>query len=193
MTERQILFSGPMIRAILSGSKSQTRRVVKEPSWATPHTLHLFNGAPWASDPLRGDRDVPCPYGQPGTKLWVREAWMPDPPNDGTWEYTAWAGERIGQIAAVPARFRHPAFCNYAADWLHGAVRWTPSIHMPRWASRITLEVTGVRVERLGEISESDAWAEGVQSVSEFKELWASINGTWEPKQWIWVLQFQRV
>lgn len=182
MTERQILFSGPMIRALLAGTKTQTRRVVK-PEWLR------------CLDP-EDDRETVlarCPYGQPGTKLWVREAWMPDPPNDGTWEYTAWAGERIGQIAAVPARFRHPAFCNYAADWLHGAVRWTPSIHMPRWASRITLEVTGVRVERLGEISESDAWAEGVQSVSEFKELWASINGTWEPKQWIWVLQFQRV
>jgi hypothetical protein len=141
------------------------------------------------------------PYGQPGDRLWVREAWRPDPPCDGTWGYTAWAGCREGQIAAVPEQFRKPEFCNYRASWPHGSdgLRWTPGIHMPRWASRITLEVTGVRVERLQDISEADALAEGIAcrgaachiegehgfaaptAVEVYRQLWEAINSTNRP------------
>ena len=150
------------------------------------------------------------PYGQPGDRLWVRESWSPDPVADGTWNYTAWSGCREGQIAGVPERFQHPRFCNYAADWLHGPIRWTPSIHMPRWASRITLEVTGVRVERLNDISTEDAKAEGVEEIDgtvnlrkermtihqhAYAQLWEQINGpgSWALNPWVWVVEFKRL
>lgn len=200
MKERPILFSGPMVRALLTGTKTQTRRVVKP----QPRTV----------DGVTDWKSVRCPYGQPGDRLWVREAWMPDPPCDGTWGYTEWAGCRIGKIAAVPEQFRNPEFCNYRATWPskdHG-LRWTPGIHMPRWASRITLEVTGVRVERLRDISESDAQAEGIEKtkhgfwstygqadcnatyspVASYRCLWESINGdgSWEANPWVWVVEW---
>jgi hypothetical protein len=253
MKERPILLSAPMVRAILEGRKTQTRRVVKGvkhfPDWGSavgmvggawlygsPAGLGLSDrGDNWS---VRLDEDhlrrmctreaygwgagSGCPYGQPGDRLWVRESWMPDPPNDGSWAYTTWAGQRIGQIAGVPDRYRRPEFCNYAADWPYGPVIWTPSIHMPRWASRITLEVTGVRVERLQDISEADAWAEGCEpgetddygrpfpadvdhgggctegwdcAKDWFADLWESINspGSWDANPWVWVVEFRRV
>lgn len=219
MKERPILFSGAMVRALLAGTKTQTRRVVKP--WE-PQIRAAANAVP---DDVAYLPDFTCyrstcPYGQPGDRLWVREAWMPDPPCDGTWGYTAWAGSRIGQIAAVPERFQHPAFCNYRASWLHGTdgLRWTPGIHMPRWASRITLEVTGVRVERLQAISEADAVAEGTPCYvcggamdgrsanachcyrrraqpSDYRRLWESINGpeSWAANPWVWCVSFRRL
>lgn len=200
MKERPILFSAPMVLALLAGTKTQTRRVAKE-----------FAGRDDLEKILRRfPNQNGCPYGQPGDRLWVRESWFPDPPADGTWAYAEWAGCREGQIAGVPDRFRHPAFCCYAADWLHGEVRWTPSIHMPRWASRITLEITSVRIERLQDISEQDAAAEGVATWApgalspeslnadpsdQFRWLWCSINGpdSWGANPWVWVVEFKRV
>ena len=209
-----------MVRAILAGQKTQTRRAVK-PAGAD----HLFQfrgkselrGADeptgewaWCGSPGVVSKHIRCPYGQPGDRLWVRETWNPDPPCDGTWGYTAWAGCKNGQIAGVPERFRHPAFCNYAANWLHGPIHWTPSIHMPRWASRITLEITSVRVERLCAISEADAQAEGcalecmtptgddggsaIHGPGGFSALWSSINGaeSWDANPWVWVVEFRR-
>ena len=200
--ERPIIFSAPMVRALLSGEKTQTRRAMK----LKPHQQieERDDGTPWPwmHD---GERDadawLSCPYGQPGDRLWVRESWSPDPPDVDGWGYTAWAGCREGQIAGVPERFRHPRFCNYAADWLHGPIRWTPSIHMPRWASRITLEVTSVRVERLQDISEADAAAEGVHTDPDcpaydaYQALWEQINGkgSWDANPWVWVLDFKHV
>ena len=169
--ERPILFSAPMVRALLDGSKLQTRRVIKttQPEWVrvNPNSHPDTDGRQCYGWDGNIGQAMRCPYGHPGDRLWVREAWMPDPPCDGTWGYTEWAGNRIGQIAAVPERFQLPAFCNYHASWPHGShdLRWTPSIHMPRWASRITLEVTGVRVERLQDISEADAVAEGISRI----------------------------
>lgn len=206
MKERPILFSGAMVRALLAGTKTQTRRVVKpqppadkqRAAWYEPGVMG------WAPPevPSQHWHRVRCPYGRPGDRLWVRETWMPDPPFDGTWGYTAWAGSRIGQIAAVPERFKHPAFCNYRASWLHGTydLRWTPGIHMPRWASRITLEVTGVRVERLQEISEADAAAEGAYTdpacpaYDAYRDVWEQINGagSWAANPWVWVIEFRR-
>lgn len=202
MAERPILFSAPMIRAILAGTKTQTRRALLiQPDRQPEAAAILGDIATW-----------PCRYGEPGDQLWVRESWMPDPPCDGTWNYTSWAGCREGRIAGVPERFRHPAFCNYAADWLHGPVRWTPSIHMPRWASRIQLEVTGIRVERLQDISEADAVAEGIclnpsavgvtttgdkpkpVAVAMYRTLWEQINGpgSWDANPWVWCVEFRR-
>ena len=218
MKERPILFNAPMVRALLAGTKTQTRRAAKLPvvgaegsvSEVVPSLLpnrgDLWDFRRMLDNPMA----VRCPYGQPGDRLWVRESWSPDPPDVDGWGYTAWAGCREGQIAGVPERFRHPRFCNYAADWLHGPIRWTPSIHMPRWASRITLEVTGVRVERLQDISEADAQAEGWTRRPEvstdpqvhkeaardwFMDLWESINGpgSWDENPWVWVIEFRRL
>ncbi|MGG4053530.1 hypothetical protein ABEW79_17965 [Delftia tsuruhatensis] len=215
MKERPILFSAPMVRALLDGTKTQTRRIVKPQPDSTHSGFPYWHvggyRASWcrsAADggPLEPANPLLCCYGQPGDRLWVRESWFPDPPADGTWAYAAWAGCREGQIAGVPDRFRHPAFCCYAADWLHGEVRWTPSIHMPRWASRIMLEITGVRVERLQDISEADCRAEGAHGghgsipgygysatpLEHFQHIWKSTGGDWAANPWVWVVEFQR-
>jgi hypothetical protein len=191
MRARPIPFSAPMVRAILADTKTQTRRVLKcRPQYQLEER---DDGKlwPWMYDSDRdADHWMPCPYGQAGDRLWVREAWKVD----------------------LNHRF-------YRADGDPGGpVPWTPSIHMPRWASRITLEVTGVRVERPQDISEADAKAEGVHRCLDglwsggawkhlrrpncyadpcnaFCDLWASINGpgSWDANPWVWVVEFRRV
>jgi hypothetical protein len=174
MTERPILFSGAMVRAILDGRKTQTRRVVKG--------SHLDSADVWAFDAARGEWEsgevhqgatahvewVRCPFGTPGDRLWVRETHaLLQPTTD---EATAREHrDRIvcrpedGEMVAVWYRAdgEMPLAEQLWADDPDDGIRWRPSIHMPRWASRITLEVTGVRVERLNDISEEDAKAEG--------------------------------
>jgi len=174
MKERPILFSAPMVRAILEGRKTMTRRVTKR----------LLLGLPQA------EMNAQCLYGQPGDRLWARETWAEN--IDGDIVYRADNGVAESMID-----------------------RWRPSIHMPRWASRITLEITGVRVERLNEITEADARAEGVECFDDtktfrsywddfcvclsakdsFQTLWAKINGpdSWDANPWVWVVEFRRV
>lgn len=170
MKERQILFSAPMIRAILDGSKTQTRRVVK-----AKHLPFLENLLTNFVDGKWNER--PFPYGQPGDRLWVREKWGYIDP-DGTGEN--YANDQGGQgpvtFAAELCQEGHPVRdywlrrIAYAATFQEPRFgngpdkpkRWRPSIHMPRWACRIELEITGVRVERLQDISEADAAAEGI-------------------------------
>jgi hypothetical protein len=223
MSEKPILFSAPMVRAILGGTKTQTRRVIKNQPFEVklvPSGNHLFD---YRSDLNDYSRVVDmkkavtlCPYGQPGGRLWVRETWAPDPPIDGTWASTSWSG--CGRVVReIPERFHHPRFCIYAASWPHDAIRWTPSIHMPRWASRITLAITDVRVERLQSLSEADAIAEGLTGLSDgadrswtvdadsasehedpretYAWLWESINGqgSWDANPFVWVIEFQLV
>jgi len=198
MTERPILFSAEMVRAILDGRKTQTRRKMKVQPWpdaiVTVEHYHqtvidrcgdmqpgpeIF-GAHW--DDECGLR---CPYGAPGDLLWVRETWF-DPQMDG------------GRVL-------------YAADKpdVHPIHRRRPSIHMPRWASRIMLRITDVRVERLQAISEDDARAEGCEPVGwidetdvgmssyreGFSRLWNDINGpgAWDANPYVWVISFERV
>ena len=183
MKERPILFSAPMVRALLAGTKTQTRRVVKMKSHQQIEQRDDGRDWPWMYD---GERDadywMACPYGQPGDRLWVRETFrgcrayevQGYPPKD-------WGNKPIWFEAdgAPPGR---------PDQW---ASRSRPSIHMPRWASRITLEVTGVRVETLGVISHEDALAEGVSSIEEYKALWININGAWLPETWVWVVDFK--
>ena len=186
MKERPILFSGAMVRAILEDRKTQTRRVVKPPrGWA-----EYSHCDPFAMPRLRGGGtectaesvyDKSAPYGQPGDRLWVRETWQ-------CGDYFI----RHPQIDQV--RYRATD-----AELLH----WRPSIHMPRWASRIQLEITGVRVERLQDISEADAISEGVYSDPAapardgFMGLWDSINVSrgfgWAANPWVWVVSFRRI
>lgn len=194
--ERPILFSGPMVRAILECRKTQTRRVVKPQPEKSPVRTYQWKWTPkpkhsvsW-NGPVRVDCPhcsiwtKHCPYGTVGDRLWVRETHMIS----------------FGEIA-------------YAATDQHlvGCDKWRPSIHMPRWASRLTLEITGVRVERLQEISDSDAMAEGVPcepvfdtdrgidgqvfARKEFQSLWQSINGpeSWAANPWVWVIEFKRI
>lgn len=185
-TERPILMSAPMVRAILAGTKTQTRRVVKA-------TRGLIDGCQDASTVHAW---VPrCPYGEPGDRLWVREAFMHEPA-DYCWEASV----------SIPCR---PATTVYRADYPESmpGEGWKPSIHMPYALSRITLEITGVRVERLQDISEADALAEGCigklaedapaldDARAEYRELWERINGpgSWDANPWVWVVEFKRV
>lgn len=211
--ERPILFSGAMVRALLAGTKTQTRRVVK----AQPEAEH--DGEPYwfvggyrawtyrsTSDVLRkGGNALLCPYGATGGRLWVRETFCDDwMTTDGIY-YRADGG--------LPG------------DMVDAGCTWRPSIHMPRAASRITLEVTGVRVERLQDISEADAIAEGIEGfelpecggrfwldyrltdaeagcspalkspVDSYRWLWESINGpgSWDANPFVWVVEFRKL
>lgn len=175
MRERPILFSAPMVRAILEGRKTQTRRALKSAAWPYVDKMIETN-----------------PYGQPGDRLWVREAW--------NWCYAA-AKDASGKGA------EDRELIDYAADG-HPSVfgfKWRPSIHMPRWASCILLEVTAVRVERLQDIAPPDCAAEGIFSsdivmtdelyLHGYRSLWESINGpgSWAANPWVWVVEFKKV
>ena len=177
MKERPILFSAPMVRALLAGTKTQTRRIVKarDLEWMDVHQ--------GLREPDNAER---CPYGQPGgDRLYVRETWA------APHAYDHLPPRLIPQDARI----------HYAATEDRGGLLWRPSIHMPRWASRITLEVTGVRVERLQDISEADAIAEGVYTdpacpaYDAYAQLWDEINGlgSWEANPWVWVVGFHRI
>jgi len=190
-----------MVRALLAGTKMQTRRVAKIDDVAYGKPVQWVSVASCTT----GIMEVRCPYGEPGDRLWVRETWSPDTPIDSSWASTEWNG--CGRrIDGVPERFQHPRFCNYSADWLHGPIVWRPSIHMPRWASRLTLEITGVRVERLQEISVEDCIAEGMQSRmrehdaacdlrDQYRDLWEQINGpgSWAANPFVWVIEFRKL
>lgn len=177
---RPIIFSGEMVRAILAGRKTQTRRVVHEKHVASIENLmQAFTSGHW--------EDRPLPYGCLGDRLWVREAHY----------FTFVRGhERHGEVlyAADHPGQERPAI---------GMGRpWRSPIHMPRWASRITLEISGIRVERLHEIDEWGARAEGLRRsedtpniCGEYRRLWESINGdgSWKANPWVWVISFNRV
>lgn len=206
--ERPILFKDDMIRAILAGRKTQTRRILDVPQgWSLegPKGSPASLGKITSSHPRRGrfgafirreiysgsgkfTHDiVTCKYGEPGDRLWVRETFADEA--GGTRNFP---GEHI----------------YYRADGdgvdLQGGC-WKPSIHMPRWASRITLEITDVRVERLQDISIDDAKAEGspthghsgaeISPRKGFRHLWGRINGheSWDANPWVWVIEFKRI
>jgi len=224
MKERPILFSAPMVRAILAGNKTQTRRVVKQKyssggfirrAFAAHHGLTLrgafyrektkhFSWLNFLKKCFHPDQDIPghvkvleqmgCPHGKPGDRLWVKETWAPM--IGGGYVYAAdYTAQRLKKKDG------------------HGF--WKPSIFCKREASRITLEIVSVRVERLQGITEADALAEGIEPVqmptgevmyedyllsggvarpvSSYATLWASINGpeSWAANPWVWVIEFQ--
>lgn len=190
--ERPILFSAQMVRAILDGRKTQTRRVINpQPIWVADPSV------PFKTTDADPKGIINCPYGKTGDRLWVRETFCY---HDDLAMYL------------------------YKADDVT-CCKWKPSIHMPRWASRITLEIVSVRVERLQDISEKDAIAEGISKVpfrpcegwpicdgymvgkddgvtglaakasTAYKKLWESINGpgSWDLNPWVWVVEFRRI
>ncbi|MGI1290742.1 morphogenetic protein [Enterobacter kobei] len=197
MKERGMIFNSEMVRAILDGRKLQTRRIMKnQPAGDYPDTTALIrslgNGFQWYGH--YGKSSIfNCPFGAVGDRIWVRET-----------------------FCAVPDH-EEPAGCSallYAADGNGPYGKWTPSIHMPRWASRLTLEIAGVRVERLNSISQEDAQAEGMELTGwrptysdpdsggevwtpydNFAQLWESIYGeeSWKANPWVWVIEFKRL
>ena len=194
MTERGMIFNGEMVRAILDGRKTQTRRPVKFPV----HDKNL--GCELAGNELAGELSagnyLNSAFGKPGDRIWVREAFRVHSRATDVATLVYKASERNSwteQTRRVPV-----AVCNKPAT----PEKWTPSLHMPRWASRILLEITDVRVERLRSMSQDDARAEGVIAASgpmeaglAFRELWDSIYGeeSWKANPWVWVIEFKRV
>ncbi|KFJ11051.1 hypothetical protein DR66_2018 [Delftia acidovorans] len=208
MRERPILFSGPMVRALLAGTKTQTRRVVKPQPDSTHRGFPYWHvggyRASWcrsAADggPLEPSNPLLCPYGQPGDRLWVRETFGHFERNEN---------------------FKPGCDVFYRADGDCLELEpWRPSIHIPRWASRILLEITSVRIERLQDISDEDARAEGMECMAgdpecgyrnyldktdqdwtlspreSFQSLWESINGptSWSANPWVWPLDLRRI
>ena len=198
MKERPILFSGEMVRAILAEQKTQTRRVMK------PQPVNLVDAIQWKK----------CPHGIPGDRLWVRETWAAPgyldhrkPSDIEDWN---------------PILYRADGFIarQFEVGWSWLAFmfgRWRPSIFMPRWASRIMLEIVNVRVERVREITEEDAREEGIiipdymagtvrlphggapvlrtSYGSRFADLWDRINAKpgygWDTNPWVWVIEFR--
>ncbi len=194
ISEHPIIFSGEMVRAILAGRKTQTRRVIKP----QPEVMHESTRPElWWGDnrPLYAESFATyCPYGLRSQRLWVRETFCvcDDDQKNGMW-----AGEHPDHI--------HRADWNGPDPQYEGFSKWKPSIYMPRWASRILLEITDIRVERVRDISEEDAKAEGVkptQHPSEghkesFAKLWDEINEkrgfAWYTNPWVWVVEFKRI
>ena len=201
MKERPIIFSGEMVRAILDGRKTQTRRVVKpQPESNDQITFWHWDEAKnpdWAGlwyskqgQHTREGRHIHCPCGKLGERLWVRETFVALP-TDLLKECDIVTGR--GYSVAYRANGEPPK-----AIWPN--LKWKPSIFMPRWASRITLEIVNVRVERLQEISEGDAVAEGTAVVymqthkTTFHQLWDAINGKrapWSSNPLVWVIEFK--
>lgn len=191
MTERPILFSGAMVEAILAGRKTQTRRVV---------TLKNEHGLP-----LHYSRivDHSCPYGKKGDRLWVRETFRCV--SVGEYGIASVEYRADGKIVEIENT-------REAADLWFDAYRdgekWRPSIFMPRWASRIVLEIVNIRVERVQDISRADAIAEGMTEPQrpystalwqeeQYQELWNKINGPrgygWDVNPWVWVLEYKPI
>ncbi|EML7115203.1 morphogenetic protein [Klebsiella variicola] len=196
MTERGMIFNSEMVRAILDGRKTQTRRPVKFP------VLDKNLGCELAGNELAGELSagnyLNSAFGKPGDHIWVREAFRVHSRATDVATLVYKASERNSwteQTHRVPV-----AVCNKPAT----PEKWTPSLHMPRWASRILLEITNVRVERLKSISDGDAIREGCSTADMksgdcvadvFARLWASIYGdeSWNSNPWVWVIEFKRV
>ncbi len=222
--ERPILFSAPMVRAILEGRKTVTRRTCKPQPSDRAHTTSA-DGSPMSSWWETGKDIVRCLYGRPGDRLWVRETWSDvnlqgapgiayraDDDVRDLMEETSFLDQH-GAFNYEDPRSKPYQFACWSEDLLAGIEgRWRPSIHMPRWVSRILLEITDVRVERLQDISEDQAKAEGLLledgqwsgapglpsfgiPVPAFAHLWISINGVegWNANPWVWVVEFKRV
>lgn len=227
MKEHGILMSEPMIHGLRRDvdPKTQTRRIAKfdaDPGLNLGFSglsVHRF-GRTWRlmsrSASMWEERSKPLKsrYGLEGDRLYCKETWQADPPIDDTWASTAWHGcPKDAPLSEIPERFRHPAHCLYRATWLHGKIRWRPSLFMPRWASRILLEITDIRIERLQAISDDDAIAEGIERIKDgwrdymdpnglcmrprtsYLTLWDSINGagSHHDNPFVFVIVFKQV
>ena len=200
MKEHPIIFSTPMVKATLEGRKTQTRRVIKPQPEEIIVGDMLQPGIYYRdADP---DQQIHCPYGQPGDRLWVRETWAPF----GDYVLFRADGEEYLSPCETPGggypeNCRHHPGCE-ACTAEGTLIKWRPSIHMPRWASRITLKIKSIRVERVQDTSISDIYADVPTyfdeqgAALEFISLWDSINAkrgySWDDNPWVWVIEFER-
>lgn len=203
---KPIIFNTEMVRAILEGRKTQTRRIVKvQPDGVTKNgEPYIFNGNNHPVVSFRGIDEIKCPYGKAGHQLWVRETWRED----------------AIQYEHAKTQISYKADSQLLINGKPLNFKWKPSIHMPKWASRITLEITDIRVERVQEITEDDSKAEGIIDggcgncgnssfpnpcgcsnpeplyQDAFIYLWNSINEKrgygWDKNPWVWVVSFKR-
>lgn len=205
MKETPILFSSQMVKAILRGQKVQTRRVMKIQPFPQPARMKNWEENNWIPESNSGKVGIftphayKCPFGKIGDRLWVRETWKTYKSLDDC------KPSRIQQGAGVEYFAGGSNLTNFDNEGLHGMGKWRPSIFMPRWASRINLEIINVRVERLNDISGTDCYKEGVGCKSlmqdviqfKFKMLWDSINEkrghSWESNPWVWVIEFKKL
>ncbi len=232
MKERPIIFSGEMVRAILAGRKTQTRRVIKtipcqcgvwlpyELSNTTPEGFQTIgHSGRWSCESCSNEA-IKCPYGIPGDRLWCRESFSIIDHDFGEWDKSLgvplswlvfyysnlsekWRNPPIDELKSISKKYG-------TANTVGGPYdKKRPSIHMPRWASRITLEIKNIRVERVQDISEEDAKAEGVlpslawigsenmKYRAAFAGLWNSINAKrgfgWDVNPWVWVAEFKKI
>lgn len=203
MRERPMIFNAEMVRAILDGRKTQTRRPIKWKQTRCTEIGERDDGSywPWSEDCENCcDYWHPCPFGEVGDRIWVRETFATGLSTKSTLAYRATHKREDLE------------------DGFYDTIKWTPSIHMPRWASRITLEITGVGVQRLQSISPNDASREGLIKLPAtgryclnqgdqyfdgashdarevFSWLWESIYGaeSWQSNPWVWVIEFKRI
>jgi len=207
MRERGIIFNAEMVRAVLEGRKTQTRRIMKvqpvspelELSRIIESTRRTEDGKFFWREPgsfVNNRRSVlfSCPFGEVGDRLWVRETW-------------AEAGGSAPELQLYRANYPTHVPSKYENVPPAESIRWRPSIHMPRWASRIKLEITGVRVERLTALSDDDARNEGCpaqlphnpedehQARTWFRGLWSEMYGeeSWQANPWVWVIEFRKL
>jgi hypothetical protein len=223
MKETGLMFKAPLVRAILAGQKTQTRRIAK---------TEITMGRDSLLAPRRGRKHAPvyllpehaqdaiadCPYGQPGDRIYVRETFVQGHEEDPiTGRLRQWDEEGNDVPKTTWYRATDGAITWSDDDGWETNVPWKPAIHMPKALARIWLEVTGVRVERLQDISESDCWAEGIEEVMHdfdnasqcemakrigcciddakplFAQLWESTGGDWAANPWVWVIDFKRI
>ena len=223
MKERPILFNSEMVRAILEGRKTQTRRVVKpQPGDFQRVVRSCDSPSGWGyARMISGVQNITCPYGQPGDRLWVRETFVIEHNyNLGDYDPPFQDGRPVkyhdAEIDTDPYweqphyRATDPTPEFYIVDDYDPGCSWKPSIHMPRWASRITLEITDVRVERVQDITDEGIMAEGFgynqlredgrmkngfPIIDGFADLWDSINAkrgySWDLNPWVWAISFK--
>lgn len=207
MKERPIIFNSEMVRAILQGRKTQTRRVIKQTIRREEIAGNVFRARKsgwiaWFPGTMANLEDLTkqwyefgfeCPYGKLGDRLWARETWAVHP--------------TLNRFSPRNLDSDNPVYFRTDSGVNESHFVWRPSIFMPRWASRITLEITNVRVERVKDISRSDCVKEGLYPTMSndseqnirvrYRELWDSLNKkrgySWESNPWVWVIEFKRV
>lgn len=213
MKEHGMIFNAEMVRALLADRKTQTRRPIKWRQTRATEIAEREDGSKW---PWSEDADNvcdywhPCPFGAVGDRIWVRETWSPDFSNHYPYQNAWYAADDDRRLDIEIVDGVRGIYSPESDE--HVPFRWRPSIHMPRWVSRITLEITGVRVERLNDISQADAIAEGappshhsIDAVSQqfgypdfsrswFGQTWQNIYGkeSWKANPWVWVIAFKR-
>ena len=186
MKERPIIFSGPMVRAILDGKKTQTRRVLK-PQPKNYIIQSPDDGLFYDAESINAGKLVKCPFGAIGDRLWVRETWQQTRPKRSGGRFTLRTPQQgcgdLHYTASTETFDEEPP-------------KWRSPRFMPRWASRLTLEITDVRVQWLQGITLKDVAAEGVADVAEFIQLWDNLNYLrghgWSSNPWVWVIAFRR-